>query len=372
MTEVADTMYFIRPAPTEFYSSNVGLTREQQLANNAGTVGLSGITSRAGDGTEMGNGFREITQADPPIWVAPTEYAAGSTVRSPNGGLGNVYVALVNPTANTGNDPDAEQLIKDNPFVLDPEEPFWQIVRKSSNNAFNDGRPNIAVGRAGTRFNQPGTLTIQLTTEDEIDTIALMNIRATEVSYTFRRNGVISTKTVNLSNLSSLTNWDEYLFRETNYARNHVFRAVPSETHPASTPDADKLTITLRNPGGVASVGQIILGNEERIGEIDGDSINTDILDFSERTRDDFGQLDSTRRDATLALQFRTIFPRNLTSFVQELFLEYRGGEPAVFFLTPNESFGTVVYGFWQDAKFSFYPSTDDLSIARITVEGLV
>ncbi|MCA8834807.1 MAG: hypothetical protein K8953_06925 [Proteobacteria bacterium] len=372
MVEVADTMYFIRPAPTEFYSSNVGVTRANQLANNAGTVGLSGITSRVGDGTGLGNGFREITQADPPVWSSPTTYMAGSTVRSPDGGLGNVYVALVNQTTNTGNDPDAEQRIKDNPFVRDPDDPFWQVVRKSSNNAFNDGRPNIAVGRAGTRFNQPGTLTVQLTTDDEIDTIALMNIRATEVSYTFRRNGVVSTKTAKLSNLDDISDWDEYLFRETNYARNHVFRNFPSESHPASIRDSDKLTITLRNPGGVASVGQIILGNEERIGEIDGDSINSDILDFSERTRDDFGQLDSTRRDATLSLQFRTIFARELTSFVQELFLEYRGGEPAVFFLTPNESFGTVVYGFWQEAKFSFFPNTDNLSIARITVEGLV
>ncbi len=361
MAKVVDTMYFIRPAPTEFFSSNVGTTRSQQLANRAGTVGLAGITSASADGIE---GLGDAIQADPLTWSASTFYAAGSTVRSPFGGLGNVYVALVNATSNTGKDPDAEQRIKENPFAVQTETPFWQIVRKTTNDAFNDGRPNISVGRRD-------VLTVQMTTVDDIDTIALMNIRAASVSYAFTRAGSVETETFELSNIDNIDNWDEYLYTASDFARNHIFRNVPRAAHPSSTRSADKLTITLRNPGGVASIGQVVLGNEEQIGEVDGDSVNIDTLDFSEVERDDFGQLTTTRRDAVPTVKFRTIFDRDLTSFVQELFHEYRGGRPAVFFLTPNSFFGTVVYGFLARREVSFVADSNDLSEAFVTVEGL-
>ena len=116
-------------------------------------------------------GFGDTIQADPDFWRSTTLYAAGSTVRSPFGGLGNVYVALVNEASNTNQNPDVEQRIKENPFAVQSETPFWQVVRKTANNAFNDEQPNIAVGRRD-------ILTVSLTTNDDIDTIALMNIRA--------------------------------------------------------------------------------------------------------------------------------------------------------------------------------------------------
>ena len=113
------------------------------------------------------------------------------------------------------------------------------------------------------------------------------------------------------------------------------------------------------------------MGNEERIGEIDGDSVDIDTLDFSEVERDDFGQLTTTRRDAVPTVKFRVIFERDLTSFVQELFHEYRGGRPAVFFLTPNPFFGTVVYGILTRRQIKFVADSNNLSEAAVTVEGL-
>ncbi|MCH9665201.1 MAG: hypothetical protein K0U41_05060 [Gammaproteobacteria bacterium] len=382
-----DPLYFLLPSVATFGASNLGADRQAQINNGVRDpdpdVWVDGQEYNPGDlvsspavsedfttsanvllppDIRQSSGFATEAQRNLAQALLEQRIAVGRTV---GGSLGNVYVCL--RTTSDGN-PDTEERIKNNPFAVQPEDSDikWNFVRKTNEQSLLDRRSNILTGREDeTQF--------IINCEEGIDTIALINIRASSLTWTFTRDGVVyGGDRIDLTDIGSITNYADYLLRRPNFVRNHIIRNIPKFSHRLQDPIAGQLVITLRNPGAPATIGQVVPGNEYRLGLADGDSFRAGFKDFSEIRQDDFGTTATTPRGATFRHRIKCVYDRNLTDNVEQFLIQYRGGNPIVFYATPNELAGSTLYGYIKQADIKYLQATTDMAELDVQTEGLL
>ncbi len=384
-----DPLYILKPVPITFGSFNLGRTREEQIAN--GVFNPDPVAWQEGDAV-----FRGELRSSPPDSLIPatgleanipndykslifgTEaqeaYAAavrdGSISTSPTSqadlesrSLDNAYVCLRDTDGSVN--PDSEQRLRDNVLVTDPENPVWAPLRKLNKASFNDGRPTHLIARRD-------VVQFVVNCNQGINAISLNNIRASRVAWTFRHNGILYGADVNLTDIGNISTWQEYLLQRPRLVQNYIIRGLPTVSHDVNVPIANQLVITLYNPGALASIGQVVMGEELQIGMADGDAFRSQLLDFSRVATDPFGVLDVTARPRTFTNTVSCIFDKKDGSFVRETLVDIGAGQPFVLYLSPDEFIGTSLFGVMTSGDLRFLEQTSDKSRVNITQQGII
>lgn len=195
-----------------------------------------------------------------------------------------------------------------------------------------------------------------------LDSVALMNVSASEVKIMAKSAGVIvyPEKTYNMSSSAvSVTDWYTYFFEP-------IYRktALVDSDFPAYS-DME-VTITLNDLNNTVQVGEIIIGASKTIGATQhGASVG--ITDYSIKSADEFGNYTLTQRTFSKRGSFQLHMPKISVDSVQKMLETYRA-IPCVY--VGSELYdATIIYGFYKD--FNINIAYQDYSTCTIDVEGL-
>ena len=375
-------LFVVRPTETLITNTNIGDTREAQISN--GVVDPDPVEWHP-DGKLVGGVRLPYEPGD--------QVSSLGSHSNPRTGRGNVYVFLADDgtgaygtTPETMNtfvpspqsqgrrnedaiDPDVEQESRTNPFSPDRRNPFWSPRRKINALTFNDERPFVKVTRSD---NEDG-LTFRLNTTGVGNTIGFIDMEAASLEYTFSRNDRTVSNSIEFSDLDTIETWQEYFFKELLYPRHYLFRNIPTFAHREVLSDDEALQITMRNPGTTVSLGQIVFGFETATGTtVDSRGQSLEGLDFSFVGVDAYGTQTRTPRAATNTMKFTIEIDRDKTDEANRFFTSLKAGTPAIFFLSPNERLGTILYGWVRNFAITPKQGTDDKSEVKATIQGLV
>ena len=315
-----------------------------------------------GESDQNDNG---VDDADPPIWDAETDYtpATGAIplqVSSPAGGLNNIYVAQ-SVSGNKGQNPDEEHRALTSGFTEPPENPFWRLRRKTNEFTFNDERPTITTGRND-------SIVLQITTTEAINTIGFIGLNGTEVSYSFTTaTGRTFNQTAQLSDIDTVSTYEEYLRSPISFDTTFLLRNIPAVVHTTSNP----ITITINNPGGLASVGQIVMGYDTRFGIVDASTVNISSVTRAPVSEDAFGVTQITPRASAKNMSFTSVIERTRIGAAQ-LVLEKFLTTPAIYYVSEDNSFGSIVYGILIDAEYDYYTATENHGRINASIRGII
>lgn len=212
------------------------------------------------------------------------------------------------------------------------------------------------------RVEQANVLSFTLSPGEICDGIALFGVGADTVTITARLEGEQIWREVVPGNDSSIiSDWFRYFFWDSIRRPEIVLTGIP--------PYSDiELHIELMNRGSIASLSEIVLGRILEIGCVEPGT-RAGFLDFSTKTRDDFGNVSVTERDYIRTVDFDFSMPGDSVRFVLEQ-IESRRAKPTVFFDTQDSiDKGTVVYGFPKDTDIVH--ETFSVAKATLEVEGL-
>ena len=121
----------------------------------------------------------------------------------------------------------------------------------------------------------------------------------------------------------------------------------------------------------IVSVGQVVAGNVEFIGEELENGWSLQKVDFSPKDRNDFGNINATPRASTYNANINVILPTIRTQEMKIKFDDLLPVAPTLFWITGIESNGDLVYGFLDDFEITPGQAFDERNL-QISVFGLV
>ena len=328
-------MFVVRPVEYTILTHNLGVGFDDQDANG-------------------------VPDPDPPRWDEGTTYIAGTSVSSPVGGLNNIYIALANSKDNLKQNPDTAFTNRTGGFVAELDEPFWRVRRKQNEFTFNDTRPTITTGRNN-------SIVLTIATTEAINTIGFIGLNATEVSYSFVSNNTVFTESVSLSDIDTVSTYEEYLRSPGTFDTTFLFRNIAGVVHTADNP----ITITISNPSDVASVGQIVMGFDTRFGVVDASTVTVSSFTQSTVSEDAFGVTQIVARASAKSMDFTSVIERNRIGAAQ-LVLERFLSTPAIYYVSEDNSFGSIVYGILTSADYNFFMETQNHGRIVASVRGII
>ncbi len=323
---------------------------------------------------------------DPPFWTARRyelmeEARVGNDIytyvwnNSGNGGQGSLQSFIDSGLAGMENldlsfvyrfqDPsryldlttDIEQLPSRQRLVATQirQSPFWVYTRASLRGGYNDSEPTVIVGQRG------GTFRFEFETKFKYDAAVMINASSAFAG--------LGTADQNFAVTFIGSSRGEPRGRMLDVIRTGI---VPIQSESViGNGLVYKGFCFMQSWLGDGSLGQFIIGSPVKIGDPDPASFRLSGLDFSEITRNDFGSLNTTLRNATYTKVIRAKFPRNETAKVRAFLTSLRGGKAAFFFDDFESDVGTDLYGFLS-SFFIVYDRTDpNSSLVTINVAGL-
>ena len=256
--------------------------------------------------------------------------------------------------------PDSEQNRRDDKYQPNPRNPYWSYERRVNELSFTDERSSIKTGKFDDRTSTGG-LEFVINSPAVGDSIALIGIEASEISYRFGRNGVEykGPRNPKLTDLADVRNWREYFFNDISFPRNFLITNLPTFNHLGEKlTDDDSLIITLRNPGAVVSIGQVVFGNRIDIGNhVLSSGYKTEELSFSDTGVDEFGVQFRTVRGSVTRNSYAVEILRENHEAEQRKLELVSDGRPAVFIqvgLSQNpdgeykSNYGELQFGYRQ------------------------
>lgn len=217
-----------------------------------------------------------------------------------------------------------------------------------------DGAPDRVARRSG-------SIVVTFEPGDIFDCVALINVRGVtaQVEVLDAEESVIYDQTKTLIDVSEITDWHKYWWTPVERNIDAAFLDVPAT--------AGRVRVTIDAQGGSASVGEIIVGLQRRIGDtLYG--VRTQIKDFSRQIQDEFGQVTLVRRGYTVRMQAEVAVESDKNPAVKNLLARLRS--TSVLFIASTEAEETILYGFYQ--SFELTRRTYPLSFSDLTVESLV
>lgn len=283
--------------------------------------------------------FSNIPEDDAAIWDNATTYDEADKVIFGK----SLYESLQG--GNAGNQPDESP---DKWLLLGAINRYKAFDQKISDRATFDDEVIYTIAQAGTAVNS----------------VAIFGLDATEVEIEVEDSidGVVFSESYELIDNSDVVDWFSYYFSEVGRMREEILAVNIPPYANAET------TITVKKPGNVAGVGQVVLGQAKPLGfTVFGTSLS--IQDYSRKERDAFGNAAILKRGFARLVDFDAVIPTPDARRVQRVLAKYRAS-PVVWSGVPEERVGAFVYGYYR--RFDIVLSNPSTSQVSIEVEGLV
>lgn len=279
------------------------------------------------------------------LWTAGT-YNLGDIVYKTT--THKIYEVVADPT--TTDDPEVGAL-------ADP--PTWVILRSTNKYAMFDQTINVGTQSAA-------SFSLELTPAvicDGIAAVNLVNVTDVDIVIYDGYDNVIYSGNFEIFDNSDVVDWYEYFFSPIAYRTTFIAFDIPGGYY-------DMRAVVTFN-GTDVSVGELIIGNQVTLG-IANYGTSWEYLDFSRRTRDDFGNYEITKRDTSEAINFDITIEYNQTSYVKRQLKEFTGREttPVLWVGTTDQNDVTLTYGYLE----RFYNTLDTPTLTKATaeVQGLI
>lgn len=273
-------------------------------------------------------------------WDSGTTYAAGALVTYNK----RTYESL--QASNTNHDPTSSPT-------------WWLDIGPSNRWAIFDNQVST-VSTATTSFTlvfRPG----------QVDTIAVLNVFASEVSLTVKDEpgGAIIYDSNQALDGSVVFDWYQYFFFDISSLRTQaIFRGIPLVANCEVT-----LTVSI---DGVSEVyaGQIVAGMTSNLGHTQY-GLSAGILDFSKKETDEYGNTSFVVRSYSKRMNPTIYINNNELNRVQRVLYSLRA-IPALWIASdePLLEETTVVFGFYRD--FSTEITYPTYSACTMEIEGLI
>lgn len=279
-----------------------------------------------------------VPENDYPAWVAAQSYLVGDRVMY---GHRN-FEALV---ANKAVPPDGT-----------PTDPATWLDLGATN------RWKMFDDKIGTSTTNPESISVSVAPGRAIDALAFFGIDAGAilVRVTDPYQGIVFESQVSPVSTDGINDWYDYFFSPVELDEDFVILDIPAGSY-------GSIEIVISKPGGIASVGALILGKTANIGEtLYGSSVG--ITDYSRKERDDFGNFTVVERGYSKRAEFDLVVETALLGAVQRTLTKYRA-KPLVWIGEATYQ-STILYGYYRD--FNLVISGPTVSDCSISVEGLV
>lgn len=159
---------------------------------------------------------------------------------------------------------------------------------------------------------------------------------------------------------SSVTDWYQYYFSPII----EIDQFTLNDLLPFSDPEIE---VRIISPGTIG-VGEIVIGSQAEIGITDyGTSLQ--LLDFSRKERDEFGNFDVVRRGTSKLVNYAVSMPKGRVNYAFKT-LSSLSTIPCVWIGVDEFNDITTVYGYYKDSTINIDSPT--ICSATISVEGLV
>lgn len=295
-----------------------------------------------------------LTEADHSLWSNVTSYSRGDYSISVD--THTIYRSLTD--TNLDNDPDLEQVALADPLIEDPATINWQVIGATNRWKAFDQKPSVQATNAD-------TIMLEISPGEFVGGLAGSNITGTSVDITGTTvgEGVVYSNTIDLYEGTEVSDWYTYFFEALAPVTEFAVTDLP--------PYADTAwEVTINNPGGIAGVGQIVIGAVQPIGEVVTPGTSLTGLDFSYVQNDEFGNLSRVKREATRLADFEIVIANIKIFTIFETLRILRGGEPAVWVGEERAEYAAIIYGFARDYRLVYQGGTN--SILSLQIQGMV
>ena len=293
-----------------------------------------------------------LTEDEHLPYDAATTYARGDFATSLT--THTVYRSLVD--ANTGNDPDAEQVAINDPFVTDPNPIHWQVFSATNLWRLFDKKPSVPA--EGTT-----TVTVTVAPGKFIDGVAVFNVSGVETLLVEMKNDgatVYSVETSMQDDSIVIDGWS-YYFTEILQLPELVLTGFPPY---------GSATIEFTFTGDAIKIGQICFGPIWDLGFVEHGASGFKGLDFSDVGVDEYGNLKTNKRAATSLHTFDVVLNTAETLGFRNRMNELRGGVPVVWVGDEDRRKAATSYGFYRSFR-SIYSEGDE-TLITIETQGIV
>jgi len=283
-----------------------------------------------------------ITEDDYAEWASGTTYVTGNKVIVLS--THRIYESLID--ANTGNDPTTDDGTK------------WLDIGATNRWKAFDQKISDPVSSTG-------TIEYELTSADtNITAVALFGLQgseATVIGTDTGGEGEVYNETINLIDSSDVIDWYTYFFEPITFKTEALFTNIPPYLGLDVEIEVDA------GAGEPVKVGQIVIGSSQNLGFTTyGTTVG--IEDFSRKETDAFGNFIIVERAFSYLVDYDVRIPTQTARRVQNLLAVFRAS-PLVYIGNEDDSYGTIVYGFFRN--FDINLETPSYSLASIEVEGL-
>lgn len=199
-----------------------------------------------------------------------------------------------------------------------------------------------------------------------IDTLSFLDLNAASVSLVIKSGGV----TVYDQTLSTLSSANRGTFYTWGFAPREFRPKISFFDLPMIAGYATaEFEITISQPGGVAKVGEILLGQVWRLGKTLFET-EPRLLNFAVDERDDFGNSILVRRRSTRSVTYRVAVSTDKIEYALDRF-ERLTGTKLLFLGGATESkYGTTVFATIKDLSMPI--SNQNITQVSIAVEGFI
>jgi len=236
----------------------------------------------------------------------------------------------------------------------DPDNPIW--INPLMTNPWR-----MFDHKVGTLTTNPDVIEFQITPGMPVDSIAFFEVDAASIQIVIfdAATGIIETRTAAPVLTDGITDWYQYFTKPIELLRDFVVTGLKQNTFYS-------LKVTISKPGGLASVGEVVLGRTFELGDsIQGSSVG--IVDYSRKDRDAFGNWVIVPRTYSKRGEFDVLCDTDATGAILRFLSKFRA-TPAVFIGHPDLE-ATLIYGFYKE--FDIILGGACKSEMSITVEGL-
>lgn len=280
-----------------------------------------------------------VPEDDHPAWAAGTSYAnAARVIRSHK-----IYESVQG--SNSGHDP-----------ATDAANEWWVEISATNRwRAFDLGLSLPVTNADSIRYE------VMLGRTTDAIAVFGMNAASLRVTVTDPIDGIIHDETHDLIETVSVHDAWTYCFGEIDSSPDMILRNLPLWA-------GVSIAIEVSAPGGTASLGEILIGQDHRIGRTMVDT-SIGLQDYSLKERDPFGGAVVIERGFTRTVDFRFVFPTEDARRIQSIMSRIRATVAVFYAGTGTDQFATSVPGFYRD--FSV-PLSTNVSFGALEVESLL
>lgn len=280
-----------------------------------------------------------VTENDYGIWSSGTTYALGDRVIMTTG-VHKVFESL--QASNTNHSPTTS--------------PTWWIEVSPTNRWKMFDTSNT------TRTENSNSIVVTLTPGRVVNSVALLELDATSVriKMTDPLEGIVYDETYSLNSSGTIANWWNYFFDAIERKTSVVVTDLPSYGTAA-------IEITISYTGNTAKCGVCMIGLSKPVGEGINLGASVGILDYTIKTRDDFGNFIVVPRSYSKRTKFSMAVRNTQIDALQRLLVSLRS-TPCIWIGDPDYE-TTIVYGYYKDFDIAINYHT--VSDCTLEIEGL-